>query len=153
MSLRLLLDKSLERCDQTGPALPVPRARRWNLQQTTVDDLHSAGAWTGRQFPAHDRFVRRIFVPTGKPSVGQRTRRIDFEDFAVMLKFAGAAIWILNAFFVRDALPFVSRSRVHLPNGHLEVAAGAPLHSLIPIDERLEDALGRSGNLDFADNG
>src|ERR1700674_3426568 len=152
MSLQLLLDKSLERCDQTGPALTVSRARRWHLQQTTVGDLHSRAAWTGRQFPSHDRFVRRILVPAGKPGVGQRTRRIDFEDFAVMLKFAEAAIGILDAFFVRDELPFSSRARVHLPNRHLEVAAGAPLHSLVAINERLENALGRRGNLDFADN-
>src|SRR6202049_491047 len=90
MSLRLLLDKSLERCDQTGPALTVSRARRWHLQQTTVDDLDSRAAWTGRQFPSHYRFVRRIFVPAGKPSVGKRPRRIDFEDFTVMLNFTGA---------------------------------------------------------------
>jgi hypothetical protein len=71
----------------------------------------------------------------------------------MMLKFARAAICVFDAFFVGDELPFASRPRVHLPDGHLEIAARAPLHCLIAIDERLKDARGRSGYLDLADNG
>jgi len=91
-------------------------------------------------------------VPVSKPRIRQGTRGIDFKDFPVMLKFAGAAVRICYSFFVRDELPFSSRARVHLPHGHLKVAAGTLLHCLVMIKERLKYALGRSDNLDFADD-
>src|SRR5271166_4057516 len=137
---------------QSRPALTVSSTGGGMLQQTTMGDLNSCSGCAGRQFPSHNRFVRRIVVPVGKPSIGQRMRRIDFEKFAVVLEQPGAAVGIRYALLVRHELPFSARTRVHLPHGHLVIAARAPLHRLIAIDERLKYPVGRSGNFDFADN-
>src|SRR5271157_5596993 len=86
-------------------------------------------------------------MPTGIPGVGQQAWRIDLDNFAVVFESLARALESAS----KEA-PLAAGTRVDFKLRHFESLVATPLQGLIAVNQGLEDALGRGGDFDLADD-
>src|SRR5581483_749787 len=112
-------------------------------------DVCAALFW--REFPTDQRATVWIFVPVGDPGIGENAGRITLDHFTVAFEFADTVDdgrYLFAGVGVTSADP-----RLHLPELYRTFAVGEPALELACIAECFENALGRSRDLNFGDDG
>src|SRR5580704_341263 len=90
-------------------------------------------------------------MPVRDPRVDEKMWGIDFCDFAVTLKLAHTIDGERSVF--HGVAVTAAGARIHLPLFDRTADVAKPERKLCGIGERPENTLGRSGDLDFADDG
>src|SRR5208283_252895 len=147
----LTLYEILQVFDHARPASAVVLAGCGFLGEAAVRHFHSRAARLGHEFPPHDGAPRFIVMPVGDPAVSEPARRIVFKDLTLTTKFADTPDFESAGLGI--VAPAASGFRFHGEGLDRTNFTGPPGHDLLGIDEGLEDALGRSSDLDLADDG
>lgn len=102
------------------------------------------------EFPADNSATLGIIVPIANPGIDKQTRGIEFEDLAMALERTDAIDHDGSAFCCVGVL--ASWTGIHFPGLHRTLGIAEPVLELASIGECLEDAVGRSCNVDLTDD-
>src|SRR5208282_5184762 len=127
-----------ELLDHAGPTAAVVLARLGFLRQAAVRHTYMRAYRNGREFPAHNCFLRRIKMPISDPRIDEQPRRIEFKNLSVALEFAHSVDH--EVALLRSVAVAASQPRIHLPRFDRATRIGEPEHELCGIGKRLENA-------------